>query len=119
MEPNSELFSKIFTQITRHPETYDASTWNNCIAGWAWRIEHGEELMPIPSHWFSGVHVQHAIESAASLLGLSIEHASTLFYDEEWLQLEVTGLFAEERNVEAFEKLNEIIEEEKEEDGEW
>lgn len=117
MGPNLELFSKVFTQITKHPETYDAASWNQCIAGWAWRIEHGEDLMPHISYCMSGTRLNHMIESAASLLGLELDDAVTLFYADEEEQLKITGLFAEERNVEAFEMIHEIQEDERE--AEW
>lgn len=82
MTINTELFQKVYDQITKHPETHDQSIFEGgcgttrCVAGWAVVIHHGIDSI-YQLHYRGGSFIAR---EAAELLGLSEEEADHLFY---------------------------------------
>lgn len=94
MTINTELFQKIYDQISQHPETHDQATFEyrdiscgttRCVAGWAVAIAHGIESIYTGAARYGGRETVHGYLSstaneAAALLGLDDAQACHLFY---------------------------------------
>ncbi len=102
-----ELAQKIYTQITRHPETHAQHIWlvqsvstpscgtKGCIAGWAvaLNLASDELAMPVtadPDHYAARRRLAHRLglsgaavysDIAAALLGLTFLEGEELFYN--------------------------------------
>lgn len=101
MAVNTEMFRKIYDQISLHPETHDQDTYEGqsgphcgtqrCIAGWAVAFEYGVESGSIYQNegiwdWHSegretetGLYMSRMAVQAAKILGLTDEQAARLF----------------------------------------
>lgn len=103
MTINTEMFQKVYDQITQHPETHYQGTWENgyggydddecgttrCVAGWAVAFAKGWENESILGRCGLGVmlpdgsgrHMSPVGAVAADILGLDLTEAYELFYD--------------------------------------
>lgn len=101
MTINTEMFQRVYDQITQHPETHNQVVFEEathcgtkrCVAGWAVAFEHGvgdrsiydglTEAWP-PAHFAAHSRAYYMTETAteaARILGLTDEQACHLFYD--------------------------------------
>jgi hypothetical protein len=97
MTINTELFQKIYDQITLHPEQHDQAGFEyrdeyrdecgtiRCIAGWAVAIHYGvNSIYGVeygPGRDTEWGYLSDTAAEAADLLGLDDTQATDLFYD--------------------------------------
>lgn len=94
MTINTELFQKIYDQITQHPETHDQghfeAEWHcgttRCIAGWAVIMHYGlyslyDSNVPMRGRITDSGYLSGTANTAAGILGLSDDQAHELFYE--------------------------------------
>lgn len=95
MTINTEMFQKIYDQITQHPDTHDQGTFEDCgtsrcIAGWAVALRYGVadttiysgEVPDREDEEVEGVgYLSGTAVIARNILGLTGEQAYDLFYD--------------------------------------
>jgi hypothetical protein len=98
MSINTELFQKIYDQISQHPETHDQGDFESrppgcgttrCVAGWAIALHCGVNSiysrpgLPLAGRETSSGYLSPTAVEAADLLGLTDRQAVELFYNFE------------------------------------
>lgn len=99
MPVNTELFKKIYKQITEHPESHDQGLyeanveWNGatrndglpvcgttrCVAGWAIRFAHPDKDLAQGTEAILGDGSGDYFEAGKEVLGLDYDEANELF----------------------------------------